>query len=214
MIMAKNRKKNDRFNRTLALTTALIILIVASVSSTIAFLITDTDPITNVFIPSKVTTEVYWDTDSETGFTAKVTNTSDINSYIRAAVVVNWVKTDPDGTRHVHSEAPIEKAPLEETPENCDYTIKYNGNTWICKEYDNGEIIYYFTKPVEPGKNTTNLISQFKQLRDGPEGYELEIEIVASGIQSVPVTVVEDKWGVVLDNSGNIVSVKDHPGIN
>lgn len=192
--------KKKQFNRAVAIMTAIIVLIVASISTTIAFLITGTDSITNVFTPSKVTTEVIRDDNAGT---YSIKNTGDTEAYIRAAVVVNWKKTD--GTNTVYADAP--KAGV-------DYTIdfvglKENGGKWIEKTYDNGEVLYYYTSPVAVGDTTSSLFSGVA-LMDGitaPEGYTLAVEVLGSGIQSTPYGVVEEKWGAAVDGNGSITDV-------
>ncbi len=211
-----NRKRAKRRNGATALIAALVILAVATVGTTIAFILDDTGSIENVFTPSDVATDVMITDSTNTddpnpGKTAQVRNISDTEAYIRAAVVFNWVKTDGNGVKHVHADAPVE---------GTDFTILWNADdngsgqsSWIRKTYDDGEIIYYYKNTVDPKNGaqyvTDSLFSLFK-LKDGvtpPAGYELSFEVVASGIQSTPVSVVQDNWGVVLDDSGNITAV-------
>ena len=212
MSMNKHKRQNKRFNRAVLLTTILTILIFGSVSTTIAFLITGTDSITNIFVPANVeTTVVMWKGgEGYDGIRCRVRNESDISAYIRAAVVVNWVKTDGAGNRHIHAIAP---------EEGVDYQIEFNTQNWIKAEYPNEEVIYYAKEPVGPcsieggeKKYSTDyaLFNNFKQIStvNQPDGYELEVEVVASGIQSVPYGVVSDKWNVtVVDGTITHVSV-------
>lgn len=229
MSMNKHKKKNKRFSRAVILTTVLAILVFGSVSTTIAFLITGTESIKNVFFPAEVKTKVHWtyNDDSKTSMNVKVKNESDIDVYIRAVVTVNWVKIDQNGIRHIYSEAPVgsrinngvlDNGTSVENNTDYDYTMNLQSGqgTWLLKDYGGGEIIFYYTEPVwfyNNGGNenyTSNLFSQFQRLyRDGqPEGYDVEVEVVASGIQTVPANVVQDEWGVELDDSGNIIAVK------
>ena len=202
MVIAQHRKPM-RFNRATALLVAIIILATATVSTTVAFLITGTDSIMNFFLPSEVKTEVKPDSTSD-GMTYKIKNVGDTECYIRAAVIVNWVKTDSNGVTHVYADKP---------EVDMDYNIVYNSNeekSWIKKDYGDGEIIYYSVSPIAVNAHTANLISKFRELDspDKPEGYELAIEIVATGIQSTPRYVVENEWEVTLDSNGKITAVK------
>ncbi|MBE6709338.1 MAG: hypothetical protein E7578_08885 [Ruminococcaceae bacterium] len=137
----------------------------------------------------------------------RVRNESDTEAYIRAAVTVNWKKVSANEGEadYVYAIAPVE---------GVDYSMEWNTNKrWIKHEYSNGEVIYYQVSPVGPkvGNDYADsypLFNNFKQLstENQPEGYELVVEVVGSGIQSTPVEVVEEQWGVTI-SGGNITGV-------
>ena len=123
----------------------------------------------------------------------QIKNTGDTDAYIRVAVVVNWM--DEAGTK-VWATKPVE---------DTEYSITYaNKTNWVKGSDD----YWYYTKSVPPtdGSNLTEiLIEKATQNTEGPKGtdgtqYYLSIEIVASAIQSTPETVVENHWGVTVEN--------------
>lgn len=189
--------KKIRLSRTMVILAAVSLLIAVSIGTTIAYLVTETASITNVFTPSEVETSVTFSND---GGSATVNNVGDTGAFIRAAVVVNWKKTD--GSNHYYAVAPVE---------GTDYEITFNDSSWIKKDYGDGEVLYYHRSPVMADGVTDALFTGFAQKSGvtAPEGYELVIEVLGSGIQSTPYSVVEEKWGVTVGDDGNISTIKD-----
>lgn len=176
-----------------------MLLLLATVGTTLAYIFTETKPVENTFNPSKVSCAVV-----ENGYepvSGEIQNISDIKSnvqiknigdtdaYIRVAVVVNWASADGSCV-------------WAQKPADNDYEITYNLNgDW----FDGGDGFYYYSKTISPEELTTILINEAKQLKSAPQTpdgiqYYLSIEIVASAIQSTPETVVENHWGVTVEN--------------
>ena len=195
---------------------ALALVLLCTVGGTLAYVFMNTDPVENVFQPSVVTTAVIENggtpvvgSNANTGDTktnVRIKNTGDTDAYIRVAVVVNWA--DATGTR-VWAQKPVACTHGANcTSGACEYRITYDlNNGWSL----GSDGYYYYNKSVAPGKLTEILINEAK-LNDGvtaPVGadntqYYLSIEIVASGIQSTPTSVVKDQWGVTVANDGTI----------
>ena len=81
-----------------------------------------------------------------------------------------------------------------------DYTIELN----LKDEADNviwiegSDGYYYYKYPVAPKASTAILIKTCSPIAtQTPEGYGLNVEILGSAIQSVPVKVVEEHWPAV-----------------
>lgn len=171
-----------RMNKTKSiLALALVaLLLTCAVGGTVAYLVTQTNAVTNTFTPGKVTVSV---SDTVTGNEkqdVQVTNTGNTTAYIRVAVVANWVK---DGKI---------VAPWN------DYR-----NLNVLSTWDDGEDgFFYYKQPVAAGASVKLLNSYTAE--GGPEGAHLEMTIVAQGIQSVPVSVVHDAWGVTVADDGTI----------
>lgn len=159
---------------------ALAIALGAVVGSTVAYLFTNTDAMTNTFSPAHVTCEVAEDFNGSVKSNVKIRNTGDIDAFIRATVVVTW----QDSAGNVHPTAPVA---------GTDYTVSFPQNTgWV----KNGNY-YYYTSAVAPNKLTGVLFTDCKPVEGkAPAGYHLSVEILASAIQSVPENVAEDVWGV------------------
>lgn len=178
----KNKKKI-----VLLVSIAAIALIAAGV--TVAWLVAKTDAVVNTFTPAKVTSEVVEDFDKTTKTDVKIKNTSNIDAYIRATVVINWV----DGDGNVAAQKPVK---------GTDYTITFPENT---KWFTGSGGYYYFPNPVASGYFTDVLIYECKAVAGkAPEGYSLSVEIIADAIQSVPKDAVESSWPVTVNEDGTI----------
>lgn len=196
-----NRKKyNKRLRKTIALLVSLILIVSVAVGATLAFIIDKSETPENVFTASEVTTLVEETTSGGTKSEVKVKNTGDVEAYIRAAVVVTW----QDANGNVYGESPVK---------GTDYSISF-GNAWT-KSSDG---FYYYTSPVksddeDPDNCCTDTLITSCSIQSGadiPEGYSLNVEILSSGIQSVPKNAVTDAWssGVSAVSSTGTLAIK------
>ncbi|MGN0965615.1 MAG: hypothetical protein ACI4O6_09685 [Dysosmobacter sp.] len=163
--------------KTGALILSLLLLVTAAVGGTVAYLLTQTEPVANTFTPSHVTCEV---TESFGGTVKKnvnVTNTGDTDAYIRVKLVTYRVN---DKGEHIGGTAEIPSF----TPET----------NWV--EHSG---YYYYTLPVAPNeKPAVDLISSIT-LEDSytdADGGKQVIEVMAEAIQSSPAKAVRESWGV------------------
>lgn len=60
--------------------------------------------------------------------------------------------------------------------------------------------IYYYTKPVGPKDLTANLLKDPITQPNAPDGYHLEVTVLAESIQAAPSTAVEGAWAVTVVN--------------
>lgn len=168
-----------------ALLISLLLIFTVTVSGTAAFLVTQTDGLTNTFTPSHVSCTVTERFDGTTKSNVNVTNTSDIDAYIRVKLVsyrVNDAGQHIGGTTEIPSFA--------------------RGEGWV----KSGEY-YYYTKPVVPGeKPATDLINSIslEGSYGEPDGGKQVIEVMAEAIQSVPATAVQQAWNVTVADDGTI----------
>ena len=175
--------KRDRMNKKqLTLLISLMLLCTMAVGMTLAYIVTQTSPVENIFTPSHVTCQVDEKFKDNVKSDVKIQNTSDIEAYIRAAVVVTW----QDEAGNISSVKPVS---------GVDYSITYNNSPGWIKGSDG---YYYYSSPVAPDGYTDVLISECKPLKDGPQGYTLHVEIIAEAIQSVPADAVEQAWNVTV----------------
>lgn len=165
-------------NKTAILLLAVILLAGAVIGTTVAYLTTNTGSIVNTFEYAKVTCEVKESFDGKTKSDVKIENTCKIDAYIRATYVVNWVDADgnilpsqPDGYECVINANPDGK------------WTEYGGN-------------YYYNTAVAPGASTAGSLVNCTVTKQ-PENprYFLQVEIIASAIQSRPVEAVKAAWG-------------------
>lgn len=199
---------------------SLVILLCVTVGGTIAFLITADGPIVNVFNSSNVTTQVHEDSTADgVKSGVKIQNTGDTDAYIRAAVVVTW----QDRAGNVLGQKPVAYINDETAYDyklEMDYSIA-NPNSYK----EDGEWIlaadgyYYWSLPVAPNEYTGELITSctmntIRYSTEVPNTYSLNVEIIGSGIQSVPVVAITSAWasGVSGVNSDGTLICKTAQG--
>lgn len=180
------RKLNKR---AVMLLVSLVVLVVASVGATLAYLIAATDPVENTFTPAKVSCDVVELFENNVKKDVRIQNTGNTEVFIRAAVVVTW-KNDKG---EIYAATP---------QENSDYTITFNSNNdW----FEGNDGFWYHRTEIAPcthvgdqghsGCMTGVLINSCAPVADrAPSGYYLSVEIVASAIQSAPDSVVGKEW--------------------
>ena len=185
---------------------SVMLLLLATVGTTLAYIFTETESVENTFNPSKVSCAVVENgyepvsgkiqNISDIKSNVQIKNTGDTDAYIRVAVVVSWMSAD--GSK-VWATKPVM---------GTDYSIDWafddeiNPTAW-----DPGSDGYYYYKNsvVPNGGLTEILINEAKVLKPAPlDGYYLSIEIVASALQAKPASVVTSQWGVTVANDGSI----------
>ena len=167
MRRGKYEKTKSRKNKKPAiLIVSLIILLVAVVGGTEAYLQATTDSVTNTFTPAKVTIEPTESVDGTTKSDIKFQNTGNVPVYIRATLAVYWKDKDgdivpqPDGGQ-------VEGGAVE------------SGWTQV------GDL-YYYKSQVAPGDWTGVMLSAITVTC--PDGYTCHIDVYSEAIQA-------DGWG-------------------
>ena len=204
-------EKPSRWYKSKAMLVSLLLVIGVTIGGTLAFIVADDGPVKNTFTPSKVTTEVYEELSDSTKSNVKIKNTGDTTAYIRAAVVITW----QDEAGNILGEKPVAGA---------DYAIEYTdtdeqgADHWI----KGADGFYYWTSPVKSddedakGCYTGALIrnctaKKTKTIGSGTDAvtYYLTVEIIGSGIQSVPTSVVTEEWSSGVSGvSGDTLTIK------
>jgi len=158
-------------NKRKMLLLSLVIVLVLGVGATVAYIHMSTQSITNEFEATQVSCQVVekYDDVTKTKSEVQIYNSSDIDAFIRAEVVINWV----DAAGNIYGGS--------EPKENTDYIISFNTADW----FERNDGFYYYKSAVESGKNTNDLIISCRDISvDPPEGYYLSVEIIASAIQA------------------------------
>lgn len=184
------KQKRHLKTKTIALIFSVLALLLICVGGSLAYLVDKTEEVENKFTPSKITTTVTEEIEGAVKKNVKITNTGDTEAYIRAVVVVTW----QDESGNVYGQMPVE---------GTDYTMTWSGLTGSDPSWKKGEDGYYYhLKPIAPDKSTSVLFTdcQVKERADVPDGYHLAVEIIGSGIQSKPTSVVKTNWSS--DESG------------
>ncbi len=178
-----------------------VLLLTAAVGGTLAFVAVKTLSVENQFESAYVTCEVIVGEDNNAD-AIKVKNTSNVDAYIRAAIVVNWM----DSAGNVLGTAPVEST----DGINGDYTLSVNTKTdtgnvvWIKDEKTGFYYYAYNDEKVQPGEYTKHLITYPAVVltKNVPDGYTLSIEVIAEAIQADGVTdddgkpAYQDAWGI------------------
>lgn len=185
-------KRVERNRKAGALLASLMLILGVSVAGAVAFLVDSSGPVVNTFTPTEVPPEIVEKLEGEVKKEVTIKNSGNIDAYIRATVVVNWL--DKDG--NILGEQPVYGTDYT-------YTLPENGD-WF--KGDDG--FYYYTKPVVPGNTTAALLTDGKVLKV-KEDCKLSMEILAQSIQSVPTTTVESVWDVTVDDDGNLTANKE-----
>lgn len=173
-------KVNRRSGRMVAMLLALVVLLGLSVGGTVAFLASESDSVTNQFIPAEVVIDIDESVNQLTNEKTKVeiVNNSNIPVYIRVTLVGNW---EDDG-----------KICINHSNEQPSFNL---GTDWLLG--DDG--YFYYAKPVQVGGNTTDLLGSSIELAVADDGCTYQVEVIASGIQSKPASTFNSVWG---ENAG------------
>lgn len=169
---------NGSGGRKAALILSLCLIFALAVGTTVALLKANTAPVTNTFTAAKSKITIEEKTDDGIKSEIYVKNEGTATSYVRVKLVCNWV--DKDGNV---SATPV-PAP---TITNSDWFVK--------------DGIYYYKMPVGPKDLTANLLKDpITQPEGAPDGYHLEVTVLAESIQAAPSKAVTDSWHVGVDS--------------
>ena len=181
------RKRRATQNGTKALLVVVsLVLAMAAVGSTIAYIIFAATPVVNSFERAEMSCEVTEVFDGNIKQNVAIKNTTEdmVAGYVRAVIMIKW----EDDFGNVYAKTP---KPDQE------YTVSY-GTGWIQKDG-----YYYWPQEVKAGDSTGVLIERCEPVRGNvPEGYTLVVDILAEIIQSNPEDAVKDAWGFVPGTEG------------
>lgn len=188
---------NGSGGRKAALILSLCLIFALAVGTTFALLKANTAPVTNTF--KAATSGTHVDVEDKGGEKTGifVKNEGTATSYVRVKLVMNWV-SDDETNRTISSE------PVGITPviNEADWFLGTDG-------------IYYYTKPVGPdgsdNDTTTNLLKNPITQPDAPEGYHLEVTVLAESIQAAPSKAVTESWHVGVNNNGYLMQPTTTP---
>lgn len=169
--------------KTTLLLIALSLLLCLAIGGTVAYLMDrTTDALVNTFTPSKVGSDVEEGFDGTTKSNVAITNTGDVDAYVRVALVAYWV--DAEG-----KVCPA----TEHASFDINSQISYNKNYWT---YNANDGYYYYNAKVGPGETTKNLFDSYKFPASG-DGCNLELVVMGSAIQAASENATGGTWGLV-----------------
>lgn len=168
---------NGSGGRKAALILSLCLIFALAVGTTVALLKANTTPVTNTFTAAKSDIKIDENVENGKKSSIQVENIGTATSYVRVKLVMNWV----DDKENVVSGDNLPKVSLKE------------GSDWFLGT----DGIYYYTKPVAPTGQTSNLLDGNPITQpNAPEGCHLEVTVLAESIQAAPSTAVEGAWAV------------------
>ena len=187
---------NGSGGRKAALILSLCLIFALAVGTTVALLKANTAPVTNTFTAAKSKITIEETTDNGIKSEIYVKNEGTATSYVRVKLVMNWVSKDGKT--------------ISGEPVNID--VNYDTTKWF--EQDG---IYYYKTPVapvgaKPSNVTSNLLkTPIEQPEGAPDGYHLEVTVLAESIQAAPSKAVTDSWGVGVDSNGYLTQPTTTP---
>lgn len=179
---------NGSGGRKTALILSLCLIFALAAGTTFALLKASTAPVENTFTAAKSGTDIVEELDGNQKKSIIVKNTGTAVSYVRVKLVMNWV--DENGN--------VSAEPVNITPSITD--------NWFLKDG-----IYYYKMPVAAKGETTNLLQTPITQGTAPEGYHLEVTVLAESIQAAPSTAVTESWGVGVDSNGYLTQPTTTP---
>ena len=179
---------NGSGGRKTALILSLCLIFALAVGTTFALLKASTAPVENTFTAAKSGTDIVEKLDGSQKKSIVVQNTGTAVSYVRVKLVMNWV--DENGN--------VSAEPVNITPSITDDWFEQGG-------------IYYYKTPVAAKGETTNLLQTPITQGTAPEGYHLEVTVLAESIQAAPSKAVTDSWGVGVDSNGYLTQPTTTP---
>lgn len=179
---------NGSGGRKTALILSLCLIFALAVGTTFALLKASTAPVENTFTAAKSDIKIDEDVTGGQKKSIIVKNTGTAVSYVRVKLVMNWV----DESGNVSAE------PVNITPSITD--------NWFLKDG-----IYYYKTPVAANGKTENLLQTPITQDAAPEGYHLEVTVLAESIQAAPSKAVTDSWGVGVDSNGYLTQPTTTP---
>lgn len=174
-----NNGRTPKARKTATLLVAIVLLIGVAVGSTVAYLIDRTNEIKNEFEYAKTDVTVTEEFNGTEKSNVKVRNDSNIPVYIRATYVVSWV--DANGNI------------VTSVPAGYSYQLTENPDNAWKKVGD----YYYYPTPVQPNNSTADSLLTCTVTYPANPEYTLNVEILATAIQSEPKEAIKNAWGVM-----------------
>ena len=169
---------------------AIALVLTVAVGGTIAWLAASTDPVVNTFTPGEVPPSIVEDTEGNAKNSIKVTNTGNVDAYIRVAIVANWCD------------------------ESGNVLGAYTGTISITDTWFKQGDYYYHKAPVSGKASTSELLESAitwssddlaEIQKTYPNAAKLEMVVITQSIQADGTTadgtpVVTAEWGVEVDS--------------
>lgn len=170
--MIGNKKKS------VVLLVSLVLVLCFAVGASYAWVVDKTNPVPNRFEPGNANIKVTETFANNVKSDVAVKSDANVDVFVRATILVNWV--DENGNI----------AP--DAVQASDYRLTMGSSKWV----QSSDGYYYYTDKLSPAASTANLIDECKPISGkAPEGYTLEVKILAESIQAGNYTDYATAWG-------------------
>lgn len=158
--------------KSLLLVAGIVLMLTIAIGGTIAYIVTNTQPVVNTFTPGGVPIEINEKFDGTTKSDVTIKNKGNVPAYIRAEIIVTWKNADGDV---------YWKKPVLGTDYNLSLNQGLNVGQWDLQSDD-----YYYYRGIVEARASTNplIISCTRTDSTPPDGYSLSVEIIAESIQA------------------------------
>ena len=173
--MSRSPLRARRKGVTLALCFCLLLGIVSGV---FAYLSANTDLLSNRFVPARVSCRVEESFQDGVKSQVRIRNTGNAKAYLRAVVVATFI--DENG-----------KVLALSPKEGEHYSLTWTDEGW----FQGADGFRYHSDPVAPDGLSAELIETATVI-SVPEGCRLNLQILASAVQSDPEKAVWEAWGI------------------
>lgn len=158
--------------KSLLLVAGIVLMLTIAIGGTIAYIVTNTQPVVNTFTPGGVPIEINEKFDGTTKSDVTIKNKGNVPAYIRAKIIVTW----KNEAGEVYWKQPNRVD---------DYEIEINTNYW--RAVGTSDDFFYYKDIVQQNGGTTQPLITRCVMRNGanqPDGYTLSVEIIAESIQA------------------------------
>ena len=183
--------KSKKRKRPVLLIACIVLVVLVTAGSTLAYIMTSTNQVENTFTPANVTVSIDETKTANTKSNITITNNKTdraVTAYVRATLEIYWTDTI-DGQSVVIA-----------PPAGAAVSVGNVLSGW----FQVGEI-YYYTAPVAPGASTTAMLGTITVTVPDGSTAQCHVDIHAEGIQAEPSSAVESAWmDVDVDQSGHL----------
>lgn len=148
--------------KSMLLLALVAMLLLGSVGGTVAFLVTSTNSVENVFTPANLDTDIVEVVEGNVKKSITVKNNGNVPVYVRVAIIGYYVD---DKTGNI-------VAPWDGTPD-------YDKTYWTLES----DGFYYYKRILQPNESTANLLNN-SITSDTKDGAHLVITVMHQSIQS------------------------------
>ncbi len=193
---------NDRFfkkrrtQKLLPSILAVVLLLIVSVSITLAVLTARSGGVINTFSPGKIVIDIDETFDKEEKKDVTIPNEGSVAAYIRADIVVTW----ENSKGNVYGQKPVE---------DVDYLFTPGDSGWV----QGSDGFWYWEHIVAPGDETGILAESIQPIgKCADDSYTLSVKILGQAIQAqgsslvngLRTPAVTQAWGVTVNSDGTL----------